>query len=497
MAEPVVGTTAGKLRGFEGDGYVAFLGVHYGAPTGGSARFLPPAAAQPWTGIRDAMVYGPSCPQIPSASITGYDSARDDPVVPSEDCLVLNVWTPAVSHGPRPVMVFFHGGGLHFGSGNNPLWAGDALARRGDVVVVTVNHRLGALGFTHLTELMGPEYAASGNAGLLDLVAALTWVRDNIGAFGGDPGNVTIFGQSGGGQKVSCLMTMPAAQGLFHKAAVQSGSQLRVGVRTDPSTVADFVLGQLGVAAHDTDALAAVAVDKIVVAGAAAMAKFGTMVYSGTLDGVSFPKQPVDLLADGAAADVPLLVGVTSDEFRNLGNAGARFTEMDDAALGSLLSGLVGGADGNWVDEPLARYRARYPGATPAELVAVVFNDFAIMCAPHVAEAKLRAATAPVYSYLFSWGRPGIGAPHGSELTFLFDHLNPALPQHGATIRDQVLGAWVAFARSGDPNHAKLPEWTTYELRDRAMMRFDDPSRLELDPIADIRAMWDGVDTVH
>ena len=151
---------------------------------------------------------------------------------------------------------------------------------------------------------------------------------------------------------------------------------------------------------------------------------------------------------------------------------------MDEAALAAMLGGLVGGADGDWVAEPMARYRARYPEASPAELFALVFNDFAIMCAPHVAEAKLRAATAPVYSYLFSWGRPGIGAPHGSELTFLFDHLSPALPPYGPTMRDHVVGAWVAFARDGDPNHATLPRWEPYEMGTRAMMRFDDPARL-------------------
>ena len=370
MADAVVTTSTGKLRGLAGEGHVAFLGVPYGAPTGGARRFLPPAPAEPWAGVRDATEYGPSCPQIEMTSLTGYDVMRDDALPPAEDCLVLNVWTPSVDpDARRPVMVFFHGGGLHFGTGNNPLWAGDNLAPRGDVVVVTVNHRLAALGFTDLAELMGEEYAASGNAGLLDLVAALAWVRDNIEAFGGDPRNVMIFGQSGGGQKVSCLMTMPSAQGLFHKAAVQSGSQLRVGVRTDPATVAVFVLDHLGVPADRPDALATVPVERIVAAGAAAMARFGTMVYSGTVDGVAFPKQPVDLLADGVAAGVPLLVGVTSDEFRPLGGADARFAEMDEAALATMLGGLVGGADGDWVAEPMARYRARYPDASPAGAV--------------------------------------------------------------------------------------------------------------------------------
>jgi para-nitrobenzyl esterase len=295
-------------------------------------------------------------------------------------------------------------------------------------------------------------------------------------------------------------MAMPAAQGLFHRAAVQSGSHLRVGVRTDPAEVGDFVLERLGVHPHDPGRLATLPVDELVAAGAAAMEQYGTRVHSGVLDGVTFPKQPVALRADGAAASVPLLVGTTSDEFRVV------FTReptperprRDDATAHHMLAGLIGRADtGDWVEEPLARYRAHYPDASPAELYSLVFNDFAVMCGPRVAEAKLAAATAPVYAYLFSWGRPVTGAPHGSELNFLFDHLSSEMPPHGHTIRDQVLGAWVAFARTGDPNHGGLPAWAPYTLDARATMRFDDPSRLELDPVAEVRALWDWIDTVH
>ncbi|HZT66687.1 MAG TPA: carboxylesterase/lipase family protein [Acidimicrobiales bacterium] len=506
MAEPVVEISTGKVRGTSADGVLSFKGIPYGAPPVGPARWLPPRPAQPWTGVRDAVEYGPSCPQ-PAERPRGWSPEdRED-----EDCLVLNVWTPAVGDGGRrPVMVWYHGGLYTIGSGSWPLYDGAALARRGDVVVVTVNHRLGVLGYLHLAGVGGDEYATSGNAGMLDLVASLEWVRDNIAAFGGDPDNVTIFGESGGGAKVSTLHVMPAARGLFHRAAIQSGPGLRVQSTEDSERYTGRLLAELGVeaGAGAIAALQRVPAATLVEAARAVTPRPGSLTPPGAsagrppggvggfvpvLDGRSVPAHPADALADGTAADVPVLIGRNNDEGTLMMAADPVLTDpgsLDDAGLRQRLESF-----GDRAESLLAGYRRAYPGAGLLDLLIAIGSD-AFMGAGTArwAEQRLRGGTHPVFMYRFCWAAGPLRSGHGFEIAFVFDNARPPVmtPSDSRTrLAEAMSEAWLAFARHGDPNHAGLPKWASYSLDERATMIFDrDSTRVEPDPFDAVRELW-------
>jgi para-nitrobenzyl esterase len=484
-----VATPAGRLRGIRREGVHAFKGVPYGAPTGGSRRFRLPEPAAPWTGVRDALDYGPSCPQTDMSGGPRRGSeafgGMSDPAPEGEDCLVLNVWTPGLDDARRPVMVWIHGGGLHAGTASSPLYDGAALARHGDVVVVGVNHRLGVLGLLHLGPTMGPELDAAGMVGFADLVAALQWVRDEIAAFGGDPDNVTIFGESGGGQKTGILLAVPSAAGLFHRATCQSGSMLRVGTRMDPAELAAFVLDEVGVAAGDLEHLQALPVAEVVRAAEVATSRFGSMVFSGVVEGVMLPAQPGAALAAGASSEVPLLLGTTANEFRGVGQTPG-IDAMGDAGLRAMLGGVIGRADtGAGTDGPIAAYRHALPDAGPGVLFGEIFTDYAHLGVEQTADARARAGGAPVYRYRFD----PPPAFHGAELPPLFRW------NHEGPIADLVSNTWVAFARTGDPRHAGLPSWPAYTTSERETMALDTTAHVVDDPFRDARERWSGVES--
>jgi para-nitrobenzyl esterase len=491
-------TTHGRVRGTDSNGIKTFKGMPYGASTAGKNRFMPPVDPPSWSGVRDALEYGPSAPQRePGARAAVSELGVAAAGLPSEgeDCLVLNVWTPATgAGGKRPVMVWCHGGGFVSGSGSSPVTDGTNLARRGDVVVVSLNHRLSVLGFTYLGEQGGADFAQSGDVGMLDIVHALKWVRANIAEFGGDPGNVTVFGQSGGGRKVATLLAMPAAKGLFQRAIIESGATLKLVEREQAARVARELAAQLGLAKPDPRALQALPLERLMAAYFATVRAMNvdqmTMGFSPTVDGNAVPQHPFHPTASPIAADVPLLLGSTRTELTLQADEAA--FALDDAAMRSRVTALLGAAGSGVIDV----YRKAYPAATPSDLYFLIASDQRYS-APVMKIAERRAALGkgPVYLYYFRWETPFAGgrlkSPHTIEIPFVFGNLDASRLTQGApdapALADKVGAAWLAFARSGDPSTPKLPHWPAFDALHRATMVFDNVSAIANDPLHEQR----------
>lgn len=507
FATALVNTACGTLRGVRSNGVCAFKGISYGEPTGGTGRFRPPRAKEPWTGVRDALALGPMCPQpygetevfLRSDVMRLLDGAVDPPpYTMSEDCLVLNVWTPALGESTkRPVMVWLHGGGFTHGSGGAAWYDGENLARRGEVVVVTLNHRLGALGHLYLGAFGDEGFADSGNAGMLDIVAALQWVRGNIEAFGGDPSNVTVFGQSGGACKVYTLMAMPSAKGLFHKAIAQSGvirtCQPVAGRRMEKARIAALVMGQLGLRPDQIDVLQTVPHTALVNALETVRQTigdiWGMLVATPVVDGRALPFHPFDPEAPAVSDDVPLLAGSTRHETTMM--LSDESFAADEVSLPALMKRYAS------IDQPtasrvIAAYRDDSPDISPAALLFEFTSDYHFrLDGILAAERKADRARAPVFMYRFDWEPPAFGrrfrAPHGADVPYVFSNLDKA-PGFGGNnlehtlLANNILQSWTAFAAEGDPNHAGLPNWEPYSRPTRGTMIFDDACRIEHDP---------------
>jgi para-nitrobenzyl esterase len=500
VPSPVVETRSGRVQGLAEDGILAFRGIRYGAPPIGRLRFKAPLPAEPWSGIYDATDFG--APAMQLASGNAVNTATDAGLqlhrvfttpselkIMNEDCLYLNVWTPGADAAKRPVTVWIHGGGFAYGSGAQPIYQCDGLARFGDVVAVSVNHRLNVFGYLHLGDLMGPEFASSSTVGMQDLVLALEWIRDNIAGFGGDPGNVTIMGQSGGGQKVCILLAMESAKGLFHKASIQSGANPLVGRKEPATQAARTLLEALKIAPGDSAALQALPAQTILAAAAATNA-FGP--GSGpVLDGVAITRDPFLPDAPEASADVPILVGWCKDEWTLFTAGQPWFGRMTDSELGARVQPL--GEQGRQL---LAAYRKAYPGYTPTYLWVQIISARIMLGSEFVAAAKAAKGRAPAYVWMMSWETPIAGGalktPHTMEIPFAlysFDKVRAFVGEGPEPKRmaDQIAGAWVAFAHTGKPDHPGIPAWPPFVAAERAVMEFNLESRIVRDPLAEAR----------
>jgi para-nitrobenzyl esterase len=495
-ADLIVQTQQGKLEGQASKSAYSFLGIHYGADTGGNNRFLPPKPPESWPGIKKADQMGNRCPQPPinmPGEMGTVLSFSDLPI--SEDCLVLNVFTPHVhDRAKRPVMVWLHGGGFFLGSGGDKYYEGSNLAGKNDVVVVTLNHRLGAFGYLFLGNEAGPDYSSSELAGMLDIVQALRWVKDNIAQFGGDPNNVTIFGQSGGGGKVCTLTAMPSAQGLFHKAIVESGASVHLGSIADATATRDKVLSLLNMKSVDMDKLRSLSTQDLNMASA----KAGLLAWMPVVDGKIVSFSPFDPVASPLSAHVPIMVGSTKDEATNVFLTDPTWQTMTDADLLKRVSASVGPERAPKVIE---MYRSAAPNDKPMHLWTSIITDQMFTHNSIVlAERKVAQHAAPVYMYKINWDSPVLGgklrSPHAVELPFVFDNVDVSAGLVGAgptqnQMAELMSRTFAAFARTGNPDVKGYPHWPAYTLEKRETFIYDIPPRVASDPNNAYRAYWD------
>jgi para-nitrobenzyl esterase len=497
-------TGYGKLRGSREDGIFVFRGIPFAAPPAGDLRFRAPQRPPKWEGVRDATAFGPSCPQpspqpIRGSLFAGMFTAREAET--GDDCLNLNVWTPGLDNARRPVMIWIHGGGYRTGAGSSPMYDGARLAKRGDTVVVTINYRLGALGFLHLPELEGSNF------GLLDQVAAITWVKEEIGAFGGDPDNITIFGESAGGKSVETVMATPRSRGLFKRAILES----TYGPAMDEDGaigLGEKLPGQLGLKRGDGAAIRALTAREIVdaqvaIAGPAGGGGLNARAFCPTVDGDVLPKHPLQAALDGDFKQLPAIIGTNLDEARLFGAMMPGMRDIDEAGLLQRVTANVG--DAALAADAIAAYRGAREGrgepTSPSDVWFAIQTDR--MFHHHsVKLAENHSRNQPAtYMYLFTWPSPmlegALGSCHALELPFVFGTFDIGLGQlagdcpEARELSDKIQDSWLAFARTGDPSIMSLPSWSPYEPTKRQTMVLDRHCELVSAPQEEERAFWD------
>ena len=483
-----VATSAGRIRGVARFGVNQFWGVPYAASTEGGNRFMPPVAHASWTGVRDCLQVGNRAPQDPDGPISEvFALDRQEPM--GEDCLNLNVFTPALGAGNRPVMVWLHGGGFSGGSGNWLLYDGTNLARKEDVVVVSVTHRLNLFGFLYLADLgAGDRWARSSNMGMLDIVAALGWIRDNIAAFGGNPGNVTVFGQSGGGSKVTTLMAMPSAKGLFHRAIAMSGAQVRGATRENATRAAEQYLAKLGLTSKQLDRLQQMPWRQL---QDAFFRQPRTQGLAGgpVVDGSSLPRDQWSPDAPAISADVPLMMGSTETEDAWSDPPPPLMMSEED-----MLTRVrrIARNDDEKTRELVALYRKTHPGISNTDVWLIMNADNTRRAnAQLLSELKAAQGKTPAYLYFFNWRSPvhngQMKAYHTLDIPFALYNVDQAASMTGA-MQDRYLlahrmsAAFAAFARSGNPGHGDIPSWPAFDAKTYPTMVFGSECRVLNDP---------------
>ncbi len=493
MTATLVTTRYGQVQGVQIDEVSVWKGIPYAKAPLGSLRFRAPQPPVAWDGIFDATKFGPSAIQPPSQIMSFLGSGTDET---DEDCLNLNIWSPKADGQRRPVMVWIHGGAFMNGSGSSTGYDGTSFALEGDVVVVTVNYRLGVMGFLHLAEVGGGAYASSGNCGILDQVAALKWIKENIEAFGGDPNNITIFGESAGAMSIGILLAIPSAKGLFNKAILQSGAARNVLSSRTATRVANGFLATLGIEANELSKLEELPIESLLDAAK----NIPPMALGPVLDGVIIPEHPEELIAQGASKDIAILIGTNKDEYRLFTFFDPTWKNLDaegiELRFKQSLRSIWPEISSNYVNQ--------------VELDQTLFEQlmsFNVFTYPAISLAEQHLANgAPVWMYRFDWETPilnrGLKSCHALEIPFVWNQIHkPEVKTLLGSSPDQNLAkqmhkSWIAFARNGNPNTEEVPNWASYDLENRTTMVFNEESKAISDPNKEQRLLWKSASAV-